>query len=69
MKIIPKKENEGVGFTYHVTEEQIRKHQQLSIAQILQWLYETNRFLNAVQTPEEKERMKKFKNKKNWLQS
>jgi hypothetical protein len=67
MKIIPKKENEGIGFKYTVTPEQIKRHQQLSIEEIFEWLHHTNEFLNAVQTPEEKERMKKFKNKKNWL--
>lgn len=54
-------------FPYHVTEEQIIRHQQLSIEQIFQWLHDTNVFLNAVQTPEEKEQMKKLKHKKNWL--
>lgn len=65
--IKPKKENEGVGFKYTVTPEQIKRHQELSIEQILRWLYETNRFLNTIQTREEKEHSKKLKNKKNWL--
>jgi hypothetical protein len=49
------------GFYYTVTEEQVREHQKRSIEEILTWLHETNVFLNQVQTPEEKERMKKFR--------
>ena len=62
--IIPKSENKGVGYTYEVTEEQIREHQKKSIEDILCWLYDLNLFLKLVQTDEEKERMKRFKNKK-----
>jgi hypothetical protein len=49
------------GFYYEVTEEQVREHQKRSIKEILLWLHETNVFLSQVQTPEEKERMKKFR--------
>ena len=62
--ITPKPENKGVGYTYEVTEEQIREHQKKSIEDILCWLYDLNLFLKLVQTDEEKERMKRFKNKK-----
>lgn len=62
--IIPKAENKNVGYTYHVTESQIREHQKKSVEDILCWLYDLNLFLKEVQTPEEKERVKKFKNKK-----
>lgn len=66
--IIPKPENNGVGYTYEVTEEQIREHQKKSIEDILCWLYDLNLFLKLVQTDEEKERMKRFKNKKvSWV--
>ena len=36
--ITPKPENKGVGYTYEVTEEQIREHQKKSIEDILCWL-------------------------------
>lgn len=61
-KITPKKENEGKGFHYTVTEEQIRQHQSRSLEEIFRWLEETNKFIYSVQTPEERERMKKAKN-------
>ena len=49
------------GFYYEVTEEQVREHCKRSIKEILNWLHETNIFLNKIQTPEEKQRMKSFK--------
>lgn len=49
MKITPKKANEGVGFTYHVTEEQIRKHQHFLLTKYFKWLHNTHEFLDAIQ--------------------
>jgi hypothetical protein len=61
-KITPKKENENVGFHYTVTDEQIAEHRKRSIAEIFAWLEETSKFIYALQTPEERERMQKAKN-------
>ena len=65
--ITPKQENEGIGFFYTVTDEQIAQHQKLSISQIFEWLDSTRRLVESVQTEKEKEFAKKLKNKKNWL--
>lgn len=67
MKIPPKKENENVGFAYHVTMEQIREHQKKSPEEILLWIEEYAAFVNAFQTEEDKQRMRLLKNKKTWL--
>jgi len=64
MKIIPKKENENIGFHYTVTDAQIAEHQKKSVAEIIEWLESTAKFIFEVQTPEERERMKKAKNYK-----
>ena len=63
MKITPKKENENVGFQYHVIMEQIREHQKKTPEEILLWIEEYAEFLNAFQTVEDKERMRLLKNK------
>jgi hypothetical protein len=55
------KENEGVGFTYTVTMEQMRKHAALSPAEILDWIQQTATFIYEAQTPEERERKYDFK--------
>ena len=55
------KENEGVGFTYTVTEEQVRKHMALPPEAILQWIEEMATFIYELQTPEERERKYDFK--------
>lgn len=55
--------SESIGYYYEVTDEQIREHQSRNLLEILQWHYETNIFLNAVRTPEEKERAKEIKAK------
>jgi hypothetical protein len=60
----PKKENEGKGFKYVVTMEQIREHQKKSPEEILLWIEEYARFLHEFQTPEDKERMRILKHKK-----
>lgn len=61
-EIIPKKENANKGFNYTVTDEQIKEHQKRTVLEIFEWLENTNKFIYAVQTPEERERMKKAKN-------
>jgi len=66
-EIVPKLENEGVGFSYTVSDEQIAQHKKLSIAQIFDWLDSTRRLVESVQTEKEKEFAKRLKNKKNWL--
>ena len=55
--------SESIGYYYEVTDEQIREHQSRNLFEILQWHYDTNVFLNAVRTPEEKEIAKKIKAK------
>jgi len=62
MKIKPKKENENVGFHYTVTDEQIKAHQAKSFEEIINWVESTAKFIYEMQTPEERERMKKAKN-------
>lgn len=49
------------GFTYEVTDEQIQRHRARSTKDILIWLEETAKFIWMIQTPEERERMKKAK--------
>jgi hypothetical protein len=61
MNLNPKKEYQNVGFHYTVTNEQIRAHQQKSVEEIISWLEETAKFIYEVQTPEERERLKKRK--------
>lgn len=62
MKPEPKKENENLGFYYTVTDEQIQTHRKRSVDEILTWLEEGAKFIYEVQTPEERERLKKAKN-------
>ena len=61
-KIIPKTENRNKGFHYTVTDEQIKQHQARSVKEILEWLEKTTKFIYAIQTPEERIRMKNVKN-------
>lgn len=49
------------GFYYEVTDEQIERHRKMSVMEILTWLEETAKFIWMVQTPEERDRMKKAK--------
>ena len=60
----PKRENKNTGFHYSVTDDQIKEHQKKSAGEILTWLEETAKFVYEIQTPEERERMKKAKNYK-----
>ncbi|MCW5908266.1 MAG: hypothetical protein KIS94_10425 [Chitinophagales bacterium] len=63
--ITPKKENEGVGFTYTVSMEQIQKHASLSAEEVLIWIEEVAEFMYTMQTAEERNRQYIFKpNKK-----
>lgn len=59
--IEPIKENEGVGFSYTVTMEQMRKHAELSPEEILQWIQEMATFIYELQTPQERQRKYEFK--------
>jgi hypothetical protein len=61
-RITPKAENANKGFHYTVTDEQIKEHQARSVKEILEWLEKTAKFIYSVQTPEERERMKRAKN-------
>ena len=57
----PIKENEGVGFTYTVTMEQMEKHASLSPEEVFQWIEEMANLIYLLQTPEERERKFDFK--------
>jgi hypothetical protein len=57
----PLAENEGKGFHYTVTDEQIMEHQKRSIMEIFEWLQSANALIYAAQTPEERERTQKVK--------
>lgn len=59
--IEPIKENEGIGFAYTITEEQFRKHAQLSADEIFQWISDMTLFFHETQTKEEKMRKYIFK--------
>jgi hypothetical protein len=59
MKFSPKKENENVGFFYHVSEEQLDERRKMTVKEILQWLEDGAKFLYAIQTPEERDRVKR----------
>ncbi len=60
--ISPKLENADKGFHYTVSEEQIKEHQKRSVKEIFEWLEKTSKFIYEMQTPEERERMRKAKN-------
>ncbi len=62
MSIIPKKENENVGFHYTVTDEQLEARSKMSVEEIINWVESTAKFIYDMQTPEERERMKRAKN-------
>ncbi len=64
MAVTPKKENEEIGFRYHVTMEQMLEHQKRSTEEIFDWLEKFAAFLRDYQSDEDKERMRKMKNKK-----
>jgi hypothetical protein len=62
MKIIPIKENENVGFHYTISDEQLEARSKMTTEEIINWVEETAQFIYEIQTPEERERMKKAKN-------
>lgn len=62
MKITPIKENENIGFHYTVTNEQLESRSKMTTEEIINWVEETAQFIYEIQTPEERERMKKAKN-------
>ena len=62
MKITPIKENENIGFHYTVTDEQLEARSKMTTEEIINWVEETAQFIYEIQTPEERERMKKAKN-------
>ncbi len=61
-KIIPKKENANKGFHYTVSDEQIAAYQKFTIEEKFRWLENGNKFIYLMQTPEERERMRRIKN-------
>jgi hypothetical protein len=65
-KIIPIKENEGLGFTYTVTPEQIAAHRQRTLEEIFEWLESGSELIYNLQTEEERKTMKRVKCDKNF---
>ena len=61
-KLIPIKENVNIGFHYTVTAEQIAEHQKRTLAEIFEWLENTNKFVHSLQTVSERENSRKSKN-------
>jgi hypothetical protein len=59
--LFSKEDNKDKGYYYTVTQEQIKAHQKRSIKEIFAWIESTNRFVYKLQTPEERERLKKSK--------
>ena len=57
----PLKQNEGVGFTYTMTMEQMQKHAALTPEAVLEWIQQTATFIYELQTPEERERKYEYK--------
>ncbi len=62
MSIIPKKENENVGFHYTVSDEQLEARSKMTVEEIINWVESTAKFIYNMQTPEEREHMKRAKN-------
>ena len=60
-KLEPIKENDGIGFSYTVTMEQMQKHAALSPEEVFKWIEEMAAFIHELQTPEERERKYDFK--------
>jgi hypothetical protein len=52
--LLPKKGNQGKGYFFDVTDDQIKEHLTRSPKDIFQWLESTNKFVNLVQTEQEK---------------
>ena len=61
-KIIPKAENADKGFHYTVSDEQIAVYATWTLKEKLNWLEEAYKFIDRVQTPAEKQRMRDARN-------
>lgn len=59
---IPKLENEQRGYFFTISDEAILEARKRSIEDIFQWLENANRFVYALQTPEERLRIQLAKN-------
>ncbi len=59
----PKKENEGKGFEYFITDEQIAAYQKWTLKERLDWLWNTTILIKSAQTEEEKRLVYKIKHK------
>ncbi len=58
LKLQPKSENQDKGFSFHVSDNDMVQHLNRSVEDIFAWIENTNKFISAIQTPEEKERKK-----------
>jgi len=54
----PKSENQDKGYFFTVSDDEIKAHMSRSPKDIFQWLETTNRFVNQIQTPQEKRKSK-----------
>jgi hypothetical protein len=60
--IIPKAENADKGFHYTVSDEQLAEYAKWTTEEKLNWLEQTWKFIDSVQTQQERERMKNVRN-------
>lgn len=58
---VPKLENENKGYFFVISDEAILEARKRSIEEIFQWLENANRFVYALQTPEERQRVQQAK--------
>jgi hypothetical protein len=56
LPLLPKSENEHKGYFFSISDEAIYAHRNRSVEDIFNWLESANRFVYAMQTPEERHR-------------
>lgn len=61
-RIIPKAENADKGFHYTVSDEQIAAYSKWTIEEKLNWLEDTYKLIDSLQTPDERKRMREARN-------
>lgn len=65
----PKAENQGRGYFFTVSDDEIKDHRKRSFEDIVSWLETANKFVHSIQTPEERMNTKRSKWIKNDLRS
>lgn len=58
---VPKAENQGRGYYFTVSDQEIKDHRKRSFEDIVSWLETTNKFVHSIQTPEERKNTKRSK--------